>query len=211
MIQLPTRNTELFCFAPGQFRCTPQPHFSIIYGHRGMMLGPLEFLDFSPHWCPLHSLANTWKEHCTWELKQCLASEHHSPRNCGTPHRNLQKGSLWAWYWGSRCVSLCKKLIRDRSQHPKEQEDNLNHLHNTPFFEALYLINFAAMLKDRLTMRSQMRTTFPPRTDERNFWIYFSFLSRQCGPCGPVLSHQSHSTAGHPWAVETTTAPQFRS
>lgn len=168
-----------------------------MHRHRGLLWNPWTF----PH---TGSFSTAWPMHGTLHLGIKAVPRtwtSHFKASVGFP-QDLQRASFWACFWEGRWVSLYEELITDRSQHPEEQKDNLNHLYNPPLFEALYLIHFAAMLKDRLTMRSQMRMTFPPRTDERNFRIDFSYLSRQWRPCGPVLSHQSHATAGHPWAVK---------
>lgn len=97
-----------------------------VQGHRGL-LGIWESLD--------HRL----QRQGTLQLgmKALPASHHHSPRLQGIPPSHLQRVSLWPHFGGSAGVPLHKELIRDRSQHAKEQRDHFNNLHNPLLFEAL--------------------------------------------------------------------------
>lgn len=170
-----------------------------VHGHGGL-LGIWESLD---HICK-------GREHCSWGWKHCL-------------HLNItargSRGSLPAIFKGFLCGHTlegvqefpCIRNSLETGHSMQKSREIISIIYIILlFFEALSWIHFAAMLKDRLTVRSQMRMTFPPRTDERNFRIYFSFLSRQCGPCGPVLSHQSPAAHGIQklWNQELLLSPE---
>lgn len=123
--------------------------------------------------CPTQALPpqslTAWQMHVTLQLgtKAVPTIKHHSSR--------LQ-------WWLKRvchCTDVQKKqrevvlVLRGQIDFPvleaghstrKSRRILGDHINNLPFFKAFYLLHFAAMLKDRLTMRSQMRKTSPPRS-----------------------------------------------